>query len=321
MRFADALDLYFDDMWAEGRITSTRTERDYRIVLHAHADDVGNRDPRYTNRDDVNGTLRRWRHPNSRRKNRSVLMAFYRWTVQEGYRKDNPVEQTRPSRQIPPDTRRLTRDEVVRLLDAAASERERRALFLGVFAGLRNSELRGLQGRHFERPGLIWVSPDIAKGPTGREVPVAPELEGIVARIKAAVGTDEFVLPHQQWADPGTNERQVDVPSRASSSQALRKLMRDVAKRAGIKGRVYPHQMRHAFAELMVRHAGARITQAMLGHADARTTETYTGKPSFDDLAAHMAGFKIGVLIERTFYPPAIDLANPVEAPTGIEPV
>src|SRR3954470_4434796 len=111
-------------MWGEGRITSPKTERDYRIVLHAHADDIGNRDPRYTNRDDVNETLRRWQHPNSRRKNRSVLIAFYRWVVQEGHRKDNPAEQTRPPRRVPTNTRRLTHSEVVRLLNAAQSERE-----------------------------------------------------------------------------------------------------------------------------------------------------------------------------------------------------
>ena len=50
------------------------------------------------------------------------------------------------------------------MLDAARGIRERRAISLGLCAGLRNAELRGLQGRHFERPGLIWVSADIAKG-------------------------------------------------------------------------------------------------------------------------------------------------------------
>jgi hypothetical protein len=59
----------------------------------------------------------------------------------------------------------------------------------------------------------------------------------------------------------------------------------------------------------------------LLGHSDSRTTEIYTGKPSFDELAFAVAKFKIQGLIERVFYPPAVDLANPVEAPTGIEPV
>ena len=128
MRFDVAIDRYIREQWADGRFNSDSTERNYRLTLNAHADDVGNRDPRYTNRDDVKTTLRRWGHPNSRRKNRSILKSFYAWAVQEGMRKDNPVEQTRPTKQRAPDTRRLTRDEVVRLLDATETERERRAL-------------------------------------------------------------------------------------------------------------------------------------------------------------------------------------------------
>ena len=66
---------------------------------------------------------------------------------------------------------RLTEAEVVALLRAACGVREARAIFIGVCAGLRNAELRGLQGRHFERLGWIWVSADIAKGGRERWVP------------------------------------------------------------------------------------------------------------------------------------------------------
>jgi integrase len=59
---------------------------------------------------------------------------------------------------------------------------------LGVCAGIRNAELRGLQRRHFERAGWIHVSADIAKGGRERWVPVLPELEPIVAEILRTVG-------------------------------------------------------------------------------------------------------------------------------------
>jgi hypothetical protein len=48
---------------------------------------------------------------------------------------------------------RLSEAEVVALLRAASGPREIRAVFLGICAGLRNAELRGLQRRHFERFG------------------------------------------------------------------------------------------------------------------------------------------------------------------------
>ena len=83
MRFSLAVDLYIDDQRAEGRINSPSTEREYRGTLAKHGEDVNNRDPGYTNRDDVKRTLRRWGNPNTQSKNRAILISFYRWCVEE----------------------------------------------------------------------------------------------------------------------------------------------------------------------------------------------------------------------------------------------
>jgi len=321
MRFDVAIDEYVRDMWSQGRFNSGSTERNYRLVLYAHAVDVDNRDPERTGRDDVRQTLRRWSHPNSQRKNRSILIAFYDWMVEEGRRPHNPARQTPRPRKRPVTTHRLSRDEIAALLNAVENEREQRVIFLGVFAGLRNGELRGLQGRHFQRAGFIWVSHDIGKGGKERWVPVSDELEPVVARIRRDVGPDDYVLPAQRWRNPPENSEKVNRRKHPSSSQALRSLVRRVAKRAGLTGRIYPHLMRHAFADNMVRHAGLRETQQMLGHADSRTTETYLGNATPDELQAAIRGFTFGALAERAFLSTHNVLANPVEAPTGIEPV
>lgn len=163
MRFDDAIDLYVSDMVSQGRLTSPRSERAYRDALYLLADEVANRDPRAVTRQDVKRVLRRWTHPNTQRKNRSVFISFFDWSMEEGYRKDNPARQTRRPKRRPAQVYRLTREEVSRMLTAASSIRERRVIFLGICAGLRNQELRGLQGHHFERPGWIWISADIAR--------------------------------------------------------------------------------------------------------------------------------------------------------------
>jgi hypothetical protein len=77
VRFSVAIDLFIADWRSEGRINSERTERSYRGVLHPHADDVGNRPPNATGREDVKRTLARWPHPNTQSVRRAVLVAFY----------------------------------------------------------------------------------------------------------------------------------------------------------------------------------------------------------------------------------------------------
>jgi integrase len=61
----------------------------------------------------------------------------------------------------------------------------------GLCAGIRNRELRGRQGRHFQREGWLWISAEIAKGGRERWVPVLPELVPIAREIRATVAPDE----------------------------------------------------------------------------------------------------------------------------------
>ncbi len=144
VKFYDAIDAYVADMVAEGKLNSEVSKRGYRSTLNAHAAQVANRDPRYVGRADVQRTLALWPHPSTRSVNRAKLVSFYDWLMQEGHRKDNPARQTRPSRGRPKAKYRLTQPEVVAFLNAASGVRETRAVFLGVCAGLRNAELRGL---------------------------------------------------------------------------------------------------------------------------------------------------------------------------------
>ncbi len=52
MKFNDAIDAYLRDQRSYGRINSDRTEISYRSRLVAHAEDVANRDPRTTGRNE-----------------------------------------------------------------------------------------------------------------------------------------------------------------------------------------------------------------------------------------------------------------------------
>jgi hypothetical protein len=84
---------------------------------------------------------------------------------------------------------------------------------------------------------------------------------------------------------------------------------------------VHPHLLRHAYAEHIARHAGTRNAQFLLGHAGIATTEIYLGKPTLDDLAGAVSGFRFRIT-DRTDVlggPRSGETAE--KATTGIEPV
>lgn len=59
--------------------------------------------------------------------------------------------------------------------------------------------------------------------------------------------------------------------------RAVQRLVQFYAKKAGILGKVTPHQLRHQFAtDLLMNGADIRSVQALLGHANISTTQIYT---------------------------------------------
>lgn len=311
MKFSKAIDLYVADMRSTGRLNSDRSEVSYRAILEVHSEDVGNRDPATIGRSDCKRTLQRWPNPNTQGKTRSVLVSFYDWTVEEGMRSSNPARQTRRPKKRPTTVYRLTRDEAAAMLSAAHGTLERRAIYLGLCAGLRSAELRGMKGRNLERAGVVWVSADIAKGGRERWVPVLEELQPVVEEIRATVDPEHFVLPGQVNANPPLNTIWRTVPTKPMGGPTLWRLVGRVAKRAGIAAHVHPHLLRHGYGDHIARATGLLVAQEMLGHADVGTTRGYVGRPSLDELMLAVRGLR---------YHHEKVAGNPLVETVGIEP-
>lgn len=308
MRMTDAIQSYLADMRSEGRLTSDSSERAYYDVLRCHSDDVNNRDPRTTNRDDVKRTLARWANPNTQANRRAILVSFYRWTVQEGLRPYNPAEQTRPPKKQPTEVYRLTADECRRLMAVAEHDPlEKRAIHLGICAGARRAELLGLQGRHFRRAGWIWISKDIGKGGRSRWIPAIADILDLAVELGETLADDEYMLP---GAIAGLAGKQMGrthrlLPRQPMGKTTLYDLVADIGRRAGIAAPIHPHLLRHAFCDHIAKLFGLEVAQQLMGHADVGTTRGYTGDLTPDELHRLVA--------ETTFKipPGAIPLTDP----------
>jgi hypothetical protein len=66
---------------------------------------------------------------------------------------------------------------------------------------------------------------------------------------------------------------------------------------------------------------GSRTHRRRSATRTSGPTQIYTGAPTLDELAAAVKGFRFALESERAFYPLDGGVANPREAPTGIEPV
>ena len=208
---------------------------------------------------------------------RSAIRQFYGFVVSEGWRKDDPsarLDAPKKGRVLP---KTLSRDESVRLIDAAAARDgaagARLAAMVEILyaSGLRVSELVALPLAAVARdPAFLMVK---GKGGKERLVPL-----GAPARIaiRTYLAHRPRFLPKGDAANPWL------FPSRGASrrltARRLAQLLDEAAADAGIDpARVSPHVLRHAFAtHLLDGGADLRIVQTLLGHADIGTTQIYT---------------------------------------------
>jgi integrase/recombinase XerD len=211
----------------------------------------------------------------SQRRLHSTLRRFYRWLLDQGRIRIDPllnIERPLRAERFP---KTLSEKNVEVLLaapdiDTSRGLRDRALLEVLYATGLRVSELIGL--KMFElslTDGLVRV---FGKGSKERLVPLGEVAidwlnrwleEGRPQLLKGASSDYVFVTGRK---------------SGAMSRQMAWTLIKKYALIAGIpKEKISPHVLRHAFATHLLNHgADLRVVQMLLGHADISTTQVYT---------------------------------------------
>lgn len=216
----------------------------------------------------------------------SSIRQLMRFSLEEGWREDDPalrISGPGRAKRLP---KFLTRAEIDAMLDVVPrvgrTEAERlrnRALLEILYAtGMRVSELVGLPVSSCRGdPRLLLI-----KGKGGRErmVPLTEAARGALhdwLRLRDEAPADT-ALGRQvagrgaRWLFPATSTEG------HMTRQTMSGLLNQIAIAAGVDpSRVTPHVIRHAFAtHLLEGGADLRAIQTLLGHADLSTTEIYT---------------------------------------------
>ena len=272
------IDKFLDAIWME-RGLSKNTLGAYRadlLALARHLSEAGMEIVRAGKPELLGFIARRVEQgakPRSTARQLSSFRRFYRYLCREGMIEEDPtadIEMPRIGRSLP---RSLTEEEVESLLGAPnvrepLGHRDRAMLELLYATGLRVSELINLKQSQVNlNQGVLRI---VGKGNRERLIPLGEEsqrwlrdfIEGPRVEILLERQTD-YIFP----------TRRGDRMTR----QAFWHIIKRYAQKAGVKKKLSPHTLRHAFAtHLLNNGADLRVVQLLLGHSDLSTTQIYT---------------------------------------------
>jgi integrase/recombinase XerD len=162
----------------------------------------------------------------------------------------------------------LSRKEVERLIQSAASPRHRIWLLVLYATGIRREELVQLKVSDIDSERML-IRIRQGKGKKDRNVMLSPRLlQELRNYWRAANPKPETYLFPSKGTHPNG-----DVPI---TSKSVWDAVQQAGVRAGLDKSVHPHTLRHCFAtHLLESGADLRTIQLLLGHADLRTTSRY----------------------------------------------
>ncbi len=211
--------------------------------------------------------------PRSTARQLSSYRRFYRYLLREGVIAADPtaeIAMPKIGRSLP---QSLTEDEVDALLAAPnvsepLGNRDRAMLELLYATGVRVSELINLKMSQMNlSQGVIRI---IGKGNRERLIPLGGEAQDWLRDFIDGARIEILLERQTEYLFP---TRRGDRMTR----QAFWHIIKRYGKKAGVRKKLSPHTVRHAFAtHLLNNGADLRVIQLLLGHSDVSTTQIYT---------------------------------------------
>lgn len=177
------------------------------------------------------------------------------------------IQVERPRKEkILPDT--LSKTDIRSILANTPNLKHKCILELIYSAGLRRGEVLNLKISDIDSKRMLIK----IRGGKGKKDRYSLLSENVLAHLR------EYFLAFKPkvWLFEGMHETQY-------SGSGISKVLKNSAKKAGIKKRVHVHMLRHSFAtHLLEQGTNLRVIQDLLGHESIQTTEIYTHVSSLE---------------------------------------
>lgn len=272
------LDEFLDNLWLEAGV-SKNTLSSYRADLKAFAQFCEKASGSLLGAD--KHTLRAYlamRHAEgfsarSTARFLSCARRFYRWHLSAGRLTQDPTVHIDNPKAAKPLPSTLSEEDVEKLINAPDTNttlglRDRAMIEVLYASGLRVSELVSLEMTSVNlSQGIVRV---MGKGSKERLVPLG---ESAMEWVEKYIEQAREALSRGNLTDIVFLSQQGQKMTRQTFWHRLKKM----AFEAGVRAKLSPHTLRHAFATHLLNHgADLRVVQMLLGHSDVATTTIYT---------------------------------------------
>ena len=279
----DAIDLFVTD---RRQYCSKPTSDTYDYILRSLAADQFPRSPGFplhgVTQRNITAFLGRDIADATRRSYEQRLRIFFRWCIDNGLCKHDPVPQIKRSkisqrRDLP---EYLTGDQFDHLVNTIRRDGRENpygsdnlwlegAMVFAAYTGLRRAELTNLQWRHidFASEHLLIANTETFTTKSGRERRVP--LKGPALEVIRGLADSRKSLTPTEYVFKGANGDQVNA-------EYLSKRFRHYRRLAGLPKEINFHSLRHTFASWAVqRRMNLYALKEILGHADIKQTQVY----------------------------------------------